>query len=63
MVVILVKVLTVTRVKYIRPSAAAAAAATVIVAVMKRQSSTQNLTEAGRGHARPLLKGQIQILS
>jgi hypothetical protein len=54
MVVILVNVLTVTRVKYIRPSAAAA---------MRRKLSTQNQTEAGREHARPLLNGQIQILS
>jgi hypothetical protein len=56
MVVIFVNVLTVTHIKYI-------SAAAVIVAAMKRQSSTQNLTEAGREHARPLLNGQIQILS
>jgi hypothetical protein len=50
-------VILVTCVKHIRPSAAAA------VAAMKRQSSTQNLTEAGREHAGPLLNGQIQILN
>jgi hypothetical protein len=36
---------------------------TAVVKAMNRKLSTQNLTQAGREHAGPLLNGQIQILS
>jgi len=47
MVGTLVNFLTVTPAKYIHPSSAA----------RKRKLSSQNLTEAGRKHARPFLNG------
>jgi hypothetical protein len=55
MAVILVNFLTATSAKYIDPLAA--------VAAIKRKFSTQNLTEAEREQAGPLLNRQMQILS